>query len=176
MTYDAGRGEVVLFGGATGILYGDTWVWDGSNWTQRFPLTSPPARLGHAMSYDATRGETVLFGGYPNLSDTWIWDGANWTQRFPVMSPAGRSGHGMAYDAIGGRLFMFGGERFDLGQYFSDAWSWDGNTWTQLFLTNGPSARAGHVMAYDEVRGEIVLFGSTGPTPLNDTWVINPIR
>src|SRR5947208_1517520 len=46
MAYDAGREEVVLFGGAgaDGTHLGDTWVWDGTTWTQLFPATSPSAR------------------------------------------------------------------------------------------------------------------------------------
>ena len=40
------RGRVVLFGGAatlsssTGLL-NDTWEWDGSNWTELLPTTTP---------------------------------------------------------------------------------------------------------------------------------------
>lgn len=61
MAYDAARGQIVLFGGAgppvnfaPGSL-NDTWVWDGSNWTQKTPQTSPPARQHCAMVYDAAR-------------------------------------------------------------------------------------------------------------------------
>jgi pyruvate/2-oxoacid:ferredoxin oxidoreductase beta subunit len=57
MAYDAARGQVVLFGGlgSSGRL-NDTWVWDGTNWVQKFPGNAPPARYGHAMAYDAARG------------------------------------------------------------------------------------------------------------------------
>jgi hypothetical protein len=37
MAYDPGTGHIVLFGGATGTTnrtFGDTWTWDGTNWTQ----------------------------------------------------------------------------------------------------------------------------------------------
>ncbi len=30
MAYDAARGQVVLFGGYSGGLLGDTWVWNGN--------------------------------------------------------------------------------------------------------------------------------------------------
>jgi hypothetical protein len=41
---------VVLFGGhgASGVL-ADTWLWDGSTWTQR-NVTGPAAREAHAMA------------------------------------------------------------------------------------------------------------------------------
>src|SRR5579859_2056215 len=52
--------KVVLFGGSNvpGQVFGDTWVWDGTNWTQitRFGLfgtgPQPPARFGASMAYD----------------------------------------------------------------------------------------------------------------------------
>jgi hypothetical protein len=40
MAYDAGRGQVVLFGGFPSLGppdLADTWVWDGTDWTQRAP-------------------------------------------------------------------------------------------------------------------------------------------
>ena len=77
MTYDAARQRVVLFGGYTHLVpfdLSDTWEWDGKNWTQAKPTTSPSARYSHAMAYDS-RGRTVLFGGYLHstgyLGDTW---------------------------------------------------------------------------------------------------------
>jgi hypothetical protein len=45
-------------------LLNDTWVWDGTNWVQKFPGHCPSARYHHAMAYDAARGQVVLFGGY----------------------------------------------------------------------------------------------------------------
>src|SRR4030081_1205854 len=48
VAYDVSRREVVLFGGlAAGMTsYGDTWTWDGRQWTQRKPATQPAARFG----------------------------------------------------------------------------------------------------------------------------------
>lgn len=105
MAYDTAHGQVVLFGGFTpqqvGHIYvggtdlNDTWVWDGSAWTLMSPITSPPARSGHAMAYDSTHGEVVLFGGEgtAQLNDTWAWDGVTWTQKSPRDMPSPRSGH-----------------------------------------------------------------------------------
>ena len=79
MAYNASRNRLVLFGGAaSGSAVGDTWEWDGNNWTQRQD-TRPAARLAHAMAYDDQRGRVVLFGGVRSeppgddqlLGDTW---------------------------------------------------------------------------------------------------------
>jgi galactose oxidase-like protein len=80
MAYDAATGNVVLFGGIHSpnntFVRDDTWVWDGSNWTEQDPATHPPARASAAMAYDAATGNVVLFGGYNRfhgLKDTWVW-------------------------------------------------------------------------------------------------------
>jgi hypothetical protein len=86
MAYDAATNQLLLFGGGTSHTptalgyHGDTWVWDGSNWTQLHPVTSPPARQNPDMVYDAARQQIVLYGGYDGqyLSDTWTWNGTTW--------------------------------------------------------------------------------------------------
>jgi hypothetical protein len=64
MAYDATHGQVVLFGGfGTGYL-GDTWTWDGTDWTQRTSAHAPSPREAMSMAYDAAHGQVVLFGGF----------------------------------------------------------------------------------------------------------------
>jgi hypothetical protein len=82
MAADDSHSDVVLFG-----ENGDTWTWDGSKWTPRNPVHSPPARREAAMAYDSTRHVVVLFGGYAGsaanlheFNDTWTWNGSDWTQ------------------------------------------------------------------------------------------------
>jgi len=79
----------------------DLWEWDGTNWTQRLPATSPPIRSHHMMTFDTARSVAVLFGGYhpvvAYLADTWEWNGTSWTQRFIGGFPPHRSVGGLAY-------------------------------------------------------------------------------
>src|SRR5262245_45348724 len=58
IAYDLARGRTVLFGGLDVTLspLGDTWEWDGAQWTALSPASSPSARYGHAMAYDASSG------------------------------------------------------------------------------------------------------------------------
>jgi hypothetical protein len=56
MAYDAATGTVVLFGGqswSSECVFGDTWTWDGTTWTEQAPATRPSARGEGAMAYDA---------------------------------------------------------------------------------------------------------------------------
>jgi hypothetical protein len=116
ITFDASRGEVVLFGGRLATFpsdFDDTWVWNGINWTQRFPATSPPPTGGHAIAYDAARTQVIMFGGYDNgafsRSDTWSWSGTDWAQLTPATSPPGRANHALAYDSTLREIVLFGG-------------------------------------------------------------------
>jgi uncharacterized protein (TIGR03437 family) len=86
MAYDSSESQVVVFGGAgaSGDL-GDTWLWNGSYWTQASPQSSPSARSGTAMAYDAGHDQAVLFGGLDDpttqyFSDTWTWSA-------PIVAP-----------------------------------------------------------------------------------------
>jgi hypothetical protein len=85
------QGKMVLFGGDTisaslgdWLSVDETWVWDGTDWTQQQPAQSPDARSFAGMA--AAAGLVVLFGGgsfggnYAQPVGTWTWDGASWTQ------------------------------------------------------------------------------------------------
>jgi outer membrane protein OmpA-like peptidoglycan-associated protein len=70
---------MVLFGGENDSLWGDTWTFNGTTWTELLPATSPPARVGASMAYDPATGNAVLFGGYGSgglLADTWTYSPA----------------------------------------------------------------------------------------------------
>jgi hypothetical protein len=143
MAYDAAHAQVVLFGGHSprdghGVFIGDTWTWDGTDWTKRAPAHSPSARDSHAMAYDAANDQVVLFAG-DAYDDTWTWDGIDWTERTPAHSPVWRGSHALAYDAADAHVVLFGGITFrhadavDLG----DTWTWDGTDWTVPLETSG---------------------------------------
>jgi hypothetical protein len=126
MDYDAAHGQVVLFGGYGGSYFGDTWTWDGADWTQRTPAHAPPPQYDMGLTYDSARGQVVLFSG-----DTWTWDGTDWTQRTPAHAPSARCCMGMSDDAVRGQVVLFG------GGYccpFGDTWTWDGTDWTVPLL------------------------------------------
>jgi len=178
MAYDAAHGQVVLFGGSGAGILGDTWVWDGSNWTEKTPSNNPSPRDAFATVYDSAHSQVVLFGGADStgnsLNDTWVWDGTNWTQEFPDHSPSARNSFAMAYDSAHGQVVLFGGYvGFD---GLNDTWVWDGSDWSQKAPENSPPARVNTAMAYDSAHAQVVLFsGFAGFFALNkvpsDTWV-----
>lgn len=119
-------GRMLMFGGATDLLasvLADTWTWDGIDWTQQFPASSPPARCEHGLSYDAALGRPVLFGGLSqglSLADTWEWSGNDWIQILPVASPSARGTHAQAFDPVSRRTWVFGG--FNSGVTNDESW------------------------------------------------------
>jgi hypothetical protein len=92
LAYDPVSGKVVVFGGrrVSEPYLGDTWTWDGSQWTQQHPATSPTPRLNGTMAYDPNSRKLLLFGGEISpmgqpSTDTWSWDGSSWTQLTPTV-------------------------------------------------------------------------------------------
>jgi len=76
MAYDACRGVALIFGGdggPQGGQLGDTWEWNGREWSQ-LPAQKAPSRRTAPMTYDSARGVCVLFGGNAGgiqVNDTW---------------------------------------------------------------------------------------------------------
>lgn len=179
LAYHPTRFEFVLFGGDQRVwpdrqYMGDTWKWNGANWTPG-PASGPSPRKDFGMVYDDLNGHIVLFGGTTGApgssyqSDTWTYNGTVWTQRSPTSAPPARDSHAMAFDALARRVVLYGG----LGSaepYVT--WSWDGGTWT---ASPGPgtSAWIGSTLSYSPVQRALILFGgqSAGPSSLrNELW------
>ena len=75
----------------------------------------------------------------------------------PRGSPGAALGHLLAYDAVRGRVVLFGG--YSAGPTaFNDTWTWDGTSWTLLNPTIKPPGRALGTMAFDSLRGRMILL------------------
>jgi hypothetical protein len=71
-------GLVVVVGQGSGPgtfgTYSDSWLWDGTNWTQLQPAQVPPPRYFASAAYDPTLQSLIIFGGGGDdgyLDDTW---------------------------------------------------------------------------------------------------------
>jgi hypothetical protein len=112
MCFHAGQGVSVLFGGYDGFsLKDETWVYDGTSWTQvAISGSKPSPRNAAKMVYDPIRDLCVLTGGQDNvgpLSDTWTFDGTSWTQQ-PGTTQTIRD-HAFAFLPTIGQSVKFGG-------------------------------------------------------------------
>ncbi|HEX2712203.1 MAG TPA: hypothetical protein VHM88_08275, partial [Candidatus Acidoferrales bacterium] len=127
MAYDPTTRKVLMFGGSSASILlkylGDTWAWDGSDWTQLSPVHSPSPRQMAAIASFATQSRVLLIGGTDNadLSDAWAWDGNDWTA---MPSPGPR--HGAASADVGSKVLLFGGTAHAV----ANTDSWDGQAWS----------------------------------------------
>jgi hypothetical protein len=169
MAFDSAREEVVLFGGQNnGGLTTDTWVWNGTSWTDKTPGTSPPARVRGAMAFDAARGEVVLFGGWFK-NDTWTWNGTTWTEESPTNVPPSRLSSAMAYDP--NRQVVVLGLPGTNGNF--ETWEWNGSDWTQKAVTSDPGERNYHGLVYSPETSTVQLHSGdyrVGTDRNSDSW------
>ena len=176
MAYDRNRQRLVLFGGLTPDgPAGDTWEWDGEDWTQ-VSETGPAPRMFHTMDFDSSRNVVTLVGGQlqpPDpehaagaaLNDTWDWNGEDWVQQEDA-GPA-RTAHSTSYDDNRKRLVLFGGVD-ETAQERGDTWEWDGRAWTQR-ADFGPPPMQGASLVYTG-SGCLLFGGASGNTPQRQTW------
>jgi hypothetical protein len=192
MVYDETNQRVILFGGwskTAGVDLNDTWAYDPATntWTDLKPTGDvPTARGGHSIAYDSTLGKIVLFGGTDSkaktyFNDTYTFDFvANaWTKVTTVGEvPPLRAGHKMAYDQVAGTVVLFGGWNGTL--YYNDTWTFSAteSTWTNLNLTDAPSARDSHSLIFGEATNELILFGGFvgGTDVAQDTWAFGVVE
>jgi hypothetical protein len=144
-------GHIVLFGGfgpgaGAAALLGDTWTWNGRDWTRQHPQTSPEPRLAPAMAYGSIAGKTVMYGGFDPIqhsgfTPTWTWDGSDWSKRAVDSNPNIFGGSAFAFDPISRRFVLFGGFR---ARVTAETWSLDGTNWSRLSPPlNPPGSKVG---------------------------------
>ncbi len=180
MAFDPIRQQVLFYGGSVPgpggfpSLLGQTWAFDGSDWSRLQPPATPPPRISHMMTTDTANGRVVLFGGFSAegvLDETWSWDGMTWEQLQPAVSPPARANHSMLYDATRQRVVISSGNS---GALLGDTWEFDGQTWVDATPDRSPVARFGAGAAYDSLRDVAILFGGSpspqGQVALDDTW------
>jgi len=59
--------------------FSDTWLWDGTNWTQS-TATPPPARTSTSLFWNPDAGVTMMLGGASAFEELWTWNGTSWSE------------------------------------------------------------------------------------------------
>ena len=181
MAWDEAGERLLLFGGSVDMeLRGDTWAWDGTEWTE-VATTGPRARFVSLMT-DTRLGGILMQGGHwvdgndgGFLADTWFWDGTAWAEVNVDTGPGQRVNGPGTWDANHGGVVLFGGGTNETGQPAGDIWLWDG-AWSQVATETAPPARNGHALAFDEHRDVLVLVGGLdrpGGRQVLDVWELD---
>ena len=185
MAYDPANRTTLLFGGLGNgpghrVVFGDTWTWNGVNWNQQHPASSPPARYSAVMAYEPATQSVVLFGGNDGgsidrfLGDTWTWTGSNWVEHHPPTSPPARYSSQMALDARTSDDVLYGGFGNAPGHaaFLGDTWEWNGNDWIQRTPAASPPGLLGGV-ATTAPQGVVVFGGFALTRDSSQTWLWN---
>ena len=169
------------------------WSWDGGagTWSASAPVRSRwPHTFGWRLPvWDAGRGKLLVYDS--DTRDLWQWgkgtgrwdhlkpDGVDvfYTDRDRVPWPDPRISTAVAWDPGARRLVIFGGYDNIYGQTLGDLWIWDPAcgqmTSPPRPSTGWPMPRANHAMAYDPVRGRVLLFGGSVPEPSGELWALD---
>jgi hypothetical protein len=192
-TYHASNQTVVMFGGngCSGLLVvcGDTWWWNGTNWTQcpaaDCPSGTPPARTSPAMAFHQARNRTIMYGGFSGtlLNDTWHWNGTSWGPVTNAGLPQARTGHRMAYDADRSTAVVFGGCKGDCAAHqnpmlTNETLTLNGGEWNVWLPTPRPAVRCCVGLAYfGGTLNKVVMFGGADAEDVKfaDMWVWNTV-
>jgi len=186
LIFDPGRKRLVVFGGQASGFFNDVWAFDiaQGSWRQLDGDSAGPSRrYGHSAIYESTRDRMIISHGFTNagrFDDTWGFDFA--TNSWRDLSPSGarpvrRCLHHAVHDAANNQMYLYGGCASGFGPCpLGDLWSFDlsSNRWTERTGQLKPPAREHYGMAFDAVRGRLVLFGGSGNGLLNDTWEYDP--
>jgi hypothetical protein len=141
MTYDAQSKTTVLFGGqdASGNALDDTWLLQGTTWTQVPRSASfdwPSARQDASFADELGTDGVLLFGGkgpHSDFNDTWIFNvgSKQWNLIAASASPSMREGAIMTVNPIKSGfegLVLFGGLD-PSSNVLHDTWIFNGTEW-----------------------------------------------
>lgn len=183
MTSFATGGSVagaVLFGGEDSSLrFSDTWVWDGTTWTD-VSTSGPSGRSFAAMVFDPIHSMVVLHGGDTNgatpADDTWLWDPSSPTWIDATDNHPGPRAYGdMAPSDQDEPVVLYGGYTGAAVTDHADLWT---GSWNHISTPGQPPARSGHSLATFIHGGQsyALLFGGHDASGnlLAETWVYDP--
>jgi cysteine-rich repeat protein len=129
LAYDPVHGVIVLAGGenqdggGAGTCdpqCGDTWTYDGVDWTNVTPSSGlVPKTSYYEMAFDTGSQRVVAFGGAAT-DPVLAWNGASWTDVTPALSPS----HTIDETAVATRssILMFGTGSNELWIFEAGAW------------------------------------------------------
>ncbi len=191
LVWDPDLGRTLLFG------LGETWAWDGDRWEQLCgpgPPCDNPRHYGtRRVAWDPVRrraGGGAGRGGGRGVGGARDFDAVagSWSDRcvpgLGCLFDGARPGFALAHVHQEGRghLLLLGGESQADGDRLNDLLAWDDDRtrWDRVFGGNpevdpGPPARVDHDLAYDPVRGTVVLFGGDALHTAPNTWEWSPV-
>jgi hypothetical protein len=173
---DLATHEVVLFGGVDD--WDNTWIWNGTAWTQVQPAVSPPGRFGASAAYDPETKMVMLFGGRTEpgtpVHDTWGWNGTVWQDLDSgAGGPAPGEGSDMAWDKALSQMVLTTSSGV-IGAPGA-TWVWAGTHWSEPAGGDLPSGAFYSPMWFDPTTQWLIAVACCEDRPpvsgaVNTTW------
>jgi hypothetical protein len=191
IVFDENRQKVIMFGGwkesqLDQDILGDTWEYDGTDWTLINTPIAPAPRSNMKLVYAPNLGGVLLFGGIGrdsvHYNDTWLYNEQGWRQLQPPQSPPARYGYQMAYDSDNKVVVLFGGTSFNTASIFStysDTWIFDGEQWLELNPSQNPPPTWNAGFVYLPGLQGVFMFGGNSPNQNDlsqDIWLFELIQ
>ncbi|MBN1879881.1 hypothetical protein JW823_07195 [bacterium] len=178
MVYDATNHRMIMTAKKEGLI--EFWSWDGTDWAF---LSEPSGHVAwkdfKGFACNGSTGEMALFGGlgYFFLDTFHYWNGHEWSLLDIPGGPMPRAAANVYFDTTG-LLTLTGGYidlQDELGHWsttsFSDKWTTDFTTWTQV--RNQPMMACsyqGYAAAFDRTSGTGLLVTRLVDRVLTYQW------
>ncbi|HEV2317754.1 MAG TPA: kelch repeat-containing protein [Thermoplasmata archaeon] len=178
LVWDASDHYLVLFGGRNLTqFFNDTWVFNGSTWSQIPTASAPSPRDNFGMTYDARSGTVILYGGWrgnlpagsrsagPVFNDTWSYHAGIWTNITRSVTPPSVTDAALAYDNATGAVLLYGGNAASGCPTPGALWGYINGTWSNFSGSQGsppPGTVAGSMVYYPGFSGELFFGGAGG--------------
>ncbi len=168
-------GKALAAGGwaESGVLPVTTELFDPATGTWSSAGSLSIGRFGHTAAL-LPNGKVLVSGGTGNneaLASAELFDpsSSSWSRTGDMVVP--HAVHSMALLSTGSVLVAGGYPSSTTAELYAPAPAPSGTpgTWTQKFPTASPGARHGGVMAYDDARGKVVMFGGCDQCPGQQT-------
>jgi hypothetical protein len=129
MAFDPATGITVVMAGRGSGTMG----WNGSAWIDLNPTSVPTSNSSQQyLTFDAKRNRLILLGDSTSAkAATWAYDGHKWTLAAST-GPRWQWNAALSYDPRSGTVLLVGGCFVSVGCRYSETWTWDGASWTQL--------------------------------------------
>ncbi len=193
--FDASTGKTLYFGGkpAFDVALGDTWIWDGSQWSQPPKGAEEPGNRWRAAALGGTSdtGVLLLMGaqqqGFLQITPLSSFRGGSW-KSLSVLPPS-RIDLAAAWSSSSGQALAFGGRSCANSVASCAVWgelsTWKPGepAWTVLpEAPGGPQARWGAALVVHEAEKKAILVGGQDASGLIEdasspgetaTWILD---
>lgn len=140
---DANTSEILFLTNERSYYPGptETWRWNGNDWHQDFPSSSPLWVFCGSLLFDYARNKPLYFShyvvdDYPDYSyefQQWVWTGGNWEREYPDNTPDPDffyKGFALS-DPLEKKIHLFTFSFSIEGDWYQH-WIWNGSAWARI--------------------------------------------